>query len=370
MDVLVLGGGICGLGTAMMLARDGHEVTVLERDSDGPPVSVDEAVEAWDRPGVGQFNQPHYVHARFRHVLDENLPDVRDRLMAAGALKFDLVSKAMPPTIHDRSPREGDDRFWTLTGRRPCLELPFAQAAEDEPGVKVARGTHVTGFVTGEVVSAGVPHVVGVRTADGSEIRADVVIDAMGRRSETPQWVADAGGRMPYEEAEDCGFTYYGRYFRSRDGSLPELKGSLLAGLGSISILTLPGDNGTWMLAVFTASGDMEMKQLRFEEKWRRAVSAFPLYEHWLDGEPLGDFQAMSGIMDRYRRFVVDGAPTATGVLPVADAWASTNPSFGRGLSLGLWHAARLRDVLRSANGDPGATAIEWDAITEAELTP
>jgi 2-polyprenyl-6-methoxyphenol hydroxylase-like FAD-dependent oxidoreductase len=370
MDVLVLGGGVCGLGTAMMLARDGHEVTVLERDRDGPPVSVDEAAEAWERPGVAQFNQPHYVHARFRHVLDENLPDVRDRLVAAGALKFDLVNEIMAPTVEDRSPREGDERFWTLTGRRPCLELPFAQAAEDETGVKVARGAHVNGFVTGGEAIPGVPNIVGVRLADGSEMRADVVIDAMGRRSETPQWIVDVGGVEPNEEAEDCGFTYYGRYFRSRDGSLPEVKSPLLSPAGSISILSLPGDNDTWMLATYSASNDTEMKQLRFEDKWRRVLSAFPSHAHWLDGEPLGDFLAMAGIMDRRRTFAVDGKPVATGLLPVADAWACTNPSLGRGISLGMWHASRLRDLLRTANGDAGAVATEWHAITESELVP
>jgi phytoene dehydrogenase-like protein len=31
--ILVLGGGVCGLTAGMLLSRDGHEVTVLERDS-------------------------------------------------------------------------------------------------------------------------------------------------------------------------------------------------------------------------------------------------------------------------------------------------------------------------------------------------
>ena len=48
----------------------------------------------------------------------------------------------------------------------------------------------------------------------------------------------------------------------------------------------------------------------------------------------------MSGIVDRRRRAVVDGTPVATGILPVGDALCCTNPSLGRGITMGLMHAA------------------------------
>jgi hypothetical protein len=79
----------------------------------------------------------------------------------------------------------------------------------------------------------------------------------------------------------------------------------------------------------------------------------------------------ISKIEDRRRRLVVDGAPVVTGVLPVGDAWACTNPSLGRGASLGLLHAVALRDLLRTGPVDsPRDLVLRWDEVTETQLRP
>jgi hypothetical protein len=101
-----------------------------------------------------------------------------------------------------------------------------------------------------------------------------------------------------------------------------------------------------------------------------KAIRACPLHAHWLEGEPMTPVLAMSGIADRYRRFVVGGTPVATGFAGVADAWACTNPSAGRGLTVGFLHALRLRDVLRAHGDDPGALVEDFDRRTEADVAP
>jgi flavin-dependent dehydrogenase len=135
-------------------------------------------------------------------------------------------------------------------------------------------------------------------------------------------------------------------------------------------VLTLPGDGGTWSVTLFMATGDRPLKGLRHRDRFHAVVAACPQFAHWLDGEEITGVLPMSGIIDRYRRLCVDGRSPVTGVALLADSWACTNPSVGRGISLGLKHARRLRDVVREHGDDPLALAQAWDDVTEAELTP
>jgi len=365
--ITVLGAGVCGLAAAMILGRDGHDVTVLERDPAPVPESPGDAWEHWARAGVAQFRQPHYLLPRARHVLDAELPDVRGALIAAGAFRFDALAAA-PPSLARLERQPGDERFVTLTARRPTLEQVVAQAAESERRVEVRRGVAVTGLATRD--ASGTPHVVGVRTESGEELGADLVVDATGRRSPLPAWLRDAGAAPLSEEAEDSGFVYYTRYFRARNGGRPEPRDRLLVPVGAFSILTLPGDNDTWSVTLFGSSGDQPLKQLRDPDRWTAVVAACPRHRHWLEGDPITSVLPMAGVLDRYRRLAVDGRPVATGLAVVGDAWACTNPSLGRGISLGLVHAARLRDVARAQLDDPRAFAAAWDAATESDLAP
>lgn len=366
MVVLIIGGGICGLGTALLLARDGHDVTVLERDASPLPASAQEAWERWERKGVPQFRQPHNFMPGLRRLLEAELPDIQEALGRAGASRYDLVNP-LPPFFADRTPRPIDDALWTLTARRPVGEWVFASAAHRDPRITIRRGARVAQLLTGATASAGTPHVTGVRTVEGEELRADLVVDASGRHSCSPEWLAALGAKPPYEEQADCGFTYYTRYFR---GTLPQRVGPVLMPLGSVTLLTLSGDNETWSVTIFTASGDQPLKTLRHEEPWSNTVRACPLQAHWLDGEPITPVLPMSGIVDRYRRFVVDGSPVVTGFVAVADAWACTNPSAGRGLTVGFLHALQLRDTLRQGSDNPRALVDEFDRRTESEISP
>jgi 2-polyprenyl-6-methoxyphenol hydroxylase-like FAD-dependent oxidoreductase len=366
--IVMAGGGICGLGASMMLARRGHEVIVLERNPEDPPETIDKAWEAWDRPGVGQFRMGHYFLARFHHIMKAEMPDLLPQFDAAGALRVNATDY-LPETITDRAKREGDEQFDVITGRRPIFEWVFARAAADEPNVEIRRGVGVEGLLTGPSVVDGVPHVTGVRTEAGDEITADLVIDAGGRRSAFGAWLQAIGGRPFHEESADSGFRYYGRYFKAGPGGWPGSPIPTLNILGSVAILELPADNDTWMIGVVASAKDKALYKLTDETAWRKVVAATPAIAPYLDGEPITELETMMAIPDRYRRFVVDGTPVATGIAPIADAWAATNPMRGRGISMGFMQSQIVANHIGILD-DPNAFAQAIDAQTEAEVAP
>lgn len=104
---------------------------------------------------------------------------------------------------------------------------------------------------------------------------------------------------------------------------------------------------------------------------WEAIVGAYPLIAHWIDAEPITDIQLMAKIEDRHRSFVIDGTPVATGIAAVADSWACTNPSVGRGATIGLIHAQALRDHVRDHGlDDPVSFATTWHDVTMDKVEP
>ena len=365
-----MGAGVVGLTTAMLLSGDGHDVVVLERDPAEPVGDHDALWSGWERRGVNQFRLLHYFQPGFRQHLERELPAVVDALDRAGALRHNVI--ALVPEQLSGGFRDGDERYEALTARRPVMEAALAGCAASMPGIAVRRGVAVEGLVAGTPTHQDTPHVVGVRTIGGEEIRADLVVDTLGRRSTLPAWLQGVGARPAEEEREDCGFVYYGRYFRSADGSVPPMIGALLQDYGTLSILTLPADNGTWGVGIIASARDKAMRALHDTETWHRAIAAFPLAAHWADGEPLDDgVAAMAGIEDRHRDFCPGGSPVATGVVSVGDSWACTNPSLGRGATIGFLHAIALRDAMRSNVLDaPEKFARDFAAATAASVEP
>lgn len=162
--------------------------------------------------------------------------------MKAGAHDVDVRSKIPGPGIAT------DCDLSYLAVRRPVIEWALRRAVLVEPHTSVLSDARVTG------VACSRGRVTGVEI-DGSAVDADVVVDALGRRTETSQWLDSAGFLSEPPDTRDCSVVYYSRYFRVREGcELPDGPWRLgpRGDLGYLAFATFPGDNRTFaaLLAV------------------------------------------------------------------------------------------------------------------------
>jgi 2-polyprenyl-6-methoxyphenol hydroxylase-like FAD-dependent oxidoreductase len=355
MSVVVLGAGVAGLASALALCRAGHAVTLFERDR----LTAGRALDAvdWDRRGIPHFLQAHAFTSRGRLELRTTFPDVYHALLDAGAQEVDLRPKLRGLL------RSEDEDLQILGVRRPLIEWALREAVLREPGITVGSGVQVTGLIGSR---GDVPRVTGVRAGDG-ETRADLIIDALGRRSPVPGWIEGLGGRRMSEASSDCGVIYYTRYYQVRPGRrlpdgpwVPTPRADLGYGLFS----TFPGDNETFAGLIAIPPGDQELKILRHAAAFDAAAATMPALHSWTNADtatPITGVLPMGSLQNTLRTFV-DGRPPTIGLISVGDALMHTDPVFALGLSFGLVQARELVAALDAHGSEVESTALAFDA--------
>jgi 2-polyprenyl-6-methoxyphenol hydroxylase-like FAD-dependent oxidoreductase len=367
--IIVVGGGIAGLGTALACARDGHQVTVLERDDTPMPPDADAAF-GWQRTGAPQVRHSHAFLARLRNLLRDRAPDVLEALFASGAAEIRFTDD-LPLTLTDRSLRPGDEELVALACRRTTFEWVLRKLALAEPGVEFRHGVAASALDANPARPGAIPLVVGV---DG--VAADLVVDARGPRSSSAEWLAAVGAPPVAEELNESGIVYFSRFYRVRSGvEAPPYVGPTAADLGYLKYAIFLGDNRTFSITYAIESHDDELRRAlatpdAFEAVARSLVAVAP----WrLEGvaDPITDVHVMAGLRNRFRPLVgVDGAPLVHGFVTVGDASVCTNPLYGRGCSLAFVHAFGLADAIRETGDDFDALGRALASFTERELVP
>jgi hypothetical protein len=237
--------------------------------------------------------------------------------------------------------RPEDAELILLCVRRPLIEWALRDAVLRESLVDV-----VTGRIEGVVVDGA--KVVGLATTEG-EIRAPLVVDAMGRTSRARRWLD-----VP-EESHEVGLIYYSRYFQLHDGlDFPPCVNPFgpRVDLGYALVASFIGDNSTFAIALMVPAWDRELKSaLRDPDRFVAACAALPQTHDWVDpalSRPITGVDSMGALQTTWRAYERQAPP---GFVAVADAFCHTDPGWALGLSLGLVHGFALAD----ADGDVDA---------------
>jgi 2-polyprenyl-6-methoxyphenol hydroxylase-like FAD-dependent oxidoreductase len=371
MRIAVVGGGVAGLGAALALARQGHDIHVLERD-DTPMPDDPHGAFAWDRRGAPQVRHSHAFLARLRNTLRDEYPDVLAGLFAAGATEM-RFGDDLPPTIRDFERQPDDDDLVMLACRRTTFEWVLRRATMAEGNVTFRTGIGVDGLTRTD--APGWPEITGVRLADGSTFDADLVVAAGGRRSDVPAWIRAIDGPEVPEQVDDTGIVYFSRFYRLRDGAeFPPRTGPIGGDLGYLKYGVFVGDNRTFSVTLATPVADDELRRMLADpDVFDRTAAALVATAPWVDGrqEPLStEVHVMAGLLNRWRDYVVDGEPVAVGLLPVGDAVLCTNPLYGRGCSTAFWGAQLAARAVAAFEDDPFEIALAYDASLRAEILP
>lgn len=355
--VCINGGSVAGLSTALLLAADGHDVTVAERDPAPPSRDPAESWESWERRSVRQFRQTHAFLPRFRKILFEELPHIWTRLLDAGVLEYDLVNGPDVPAAKGPA-QPGDEDLVLLLARRCTVEHVLHHAAADDPRINMRSGVTVKSLLAEDG-----QRVTGLATSTGP-LPADVVVDCSGARTSVPDWIEEVGGRRPAEDTAEFRVAYWTQWFRLRpDQELPALSGLPLTTVGSVQLLRVRADDRWFSITVVAPASERKFRALSDQDTLLRLLRSHPATSAWAGpdlAEPVGDILPMFTPLDRRRRYVVDNQPCLTGITGVGDAIGATNPAKGRGMTFAAMHAVGLRDTLRTIN-DPAKVTVTHD---------
>jgi len=355
---------MAGLLAARVLSDHFGRVSLIERDA------LPELAE--QRRGVPQGRHTHGLLASGRNVLEELFPGISEALLKEGAVSHDIVRDSrwfFEGACLSRPPSGLNGLLMT----RPLLEAAVRQRVLANPKVVRRDGLAVEELL----VDGKSGRVTGVR-AGGQALPSDLVVDATGRGSRSPQWLEQLGYEKPAEDVVQVGLGYTTRFFQRKS---TDLNGDTVVVIpptpkGKRGGVMLAQEGDRWTVTLIAHFGNYAPEDLDGFIAFSRTLPAPYIYEVVSRNEPLGEGASArfpANVWRRYERLQRFPA----GYLVFGDAICSFNPIYGQGMSVAALEAMELESTLVSGAGSLAKTffrraakvvEIPWSIAVGADL--
>jgi 2-polyprenyl-6-methoxyphenol hydroxylase-like FAD-dependent oxidoreductase len=334
----VIGGSLAGQLAAAALSRAGFEVVILDRDE-----LPDEAAP---RKGLPQARHIHVLLVGGQRAMETLLPRLSARLASAGAQVLDITRDVAVHTLcgwHRRHSSGLDSYFLS----RDLLDLEVRQAVAALPGVRTLCEYEVIGLV-GDLNA-----VRGVRCrrrgADKDEMTldADLVVDASGRDSKAPDWLAALGAGAVREQVVEPFLGYSSRLYRMPPGFDAPWKAMIVRSRASVTrgAAIVPIEGGRWLATLAGYSRDWPPIDDDGFLGFADSIGVPQLAQALRAAEPLTPAAGYRRTANRWRRFdEMQHWPQR--FIVAGDAVCAFNPYYGQGMSVAALEALAFSDLL------------------------
>ncbi|HEX6675537.1 MAG TPA: FAD-dependent oxidoreductase, partial [Actinomycetes bacterium] len=235
-----------------------------------------------------------------------------------------------------------------LCASRDLLEWAARRRVAAHPRVRLLDGHRVDGLRGDHGRVTGVQVHPGGGRGEARTLAADLVVDASGRGSPAPRWLAELGYRPPLETVVNAFLGYSSRTYRPPAGWQAHWRGAYVQQAppdGTRGGVMFPMDGGRWLITLAGAARDWpptdEAGFLEFARSLRDPI----LYDAIRAAEPLGPIHGIRATANRLRHYE-RLADRPEGFLVLGDAACAFNPVYAQGMTIACMGAAALRQTL------------------------